>query len=212
MGTAVKRESKAPLLPVIEDTPPNAHLVLDGRTSSAWKESQIQSMADQRNRDQYRQIRDGSYPLLVAIANGAPTQVVKMLFEEAPDVASKTDKFGRTCLHLATQCARHSAEGTSPDDNAPSITLEEIMQIHSMHPDQVKTRDKNGRLPLHSACEAGCSVEIVQYLVKAFPEAVSAADKSGKRPLDVAVSFGRKELIDLLSSENSDSNDVQMAQ
>ena len=169
-------------------------------------------MAEQRHRNQFQQIRDGSYPLLVAIANGAPMQVVKMLFEGAPEVASKTDKFGRTCLHLAIRRAGHSAEDIASDENAPSITLEDIMQIHSMHPDQVKTRDKDGRLPLHSACEGECSVEIVQYLTKAFPGAISAADNSGKRPMDVAASFGRKDLVDILPAESIDSNNVQMAQ
>ena len=55
-------------------------------------------------RDKFHQIRDGSYPLHMAISSGAPIEVLQILVKAAPDVALKTDKFGQTCLDLVVKC------------------------------------------------------------------------------------------------------------
>ena len=80
------------------------HLALEGVTSSTWRESQMKNATEQRVEDKFHQIRDGSYPLHMAISSGAPIEVLQILVKAAPDVALKTDKFGQTCLDLVVKC------------------------------------------------------------------------------------------------------------
>ena len=104
MGYAVQKKSGvSPSLRPIAIVQHNQHLVLDGRTSSSWQESEIKSISERRTEEHSHHHRDGKYPLHIAVASGASLQVLDMLIKEAPEVVSKTDKFGQTCLHLAVR-------------------------------------------------------------------------------------------------------------
>jgi len=194
MGNVViKKSGVSTSLQPIELVRHNQHLVLDGTTSSAWKESQMKSIAARRFEDRSCQVRDGAYPLHIAIANGASLRVLQMLIKKAPEVASKTDKFGRTCLHLAIMNGGHSndvAESESNQEAKNVVMLEVVKLIHSFDNSQVKTIDKKGYLPLHIACEVGCSIEIAKNLINAYPSSIQMMNKDGKYPLDVAVASG----------------------
>ena len=88
--------------------------------------------------------------------------------------------------------------------------MEAVKLIHSLDTCQVEAKDKDNQLPLHVACEVGCSVDVVRYLIKAFPDATHMKNKDGNCPLDIFSRIcGYKELIGLLSELSSD---VEVAQ
>jgi ankyrin repeat protein len=213
MGNIVqKKNGVSPSLHPLEAIPYNQHIALDGRTSSAWKELQVKSVAECRF--QGHQIRDGSYPLHMAIKSAAPKEILEMLIKEAPEVTSLTDKFGQTCLHMAVKNGEidDPVQNSSENTNHP-VAIEVVDLIHSIDSNQVKAKDQADQLPLHAACQAGCSIDVMEYLVRAYPDAVNVKDKSGRRPLDVAVTFGlcSKDVTDFLS-KLSDTADVESAQ
>merc|ERR1712113_116312 len=47
----------------------------------------------------------------------------------------------------------------------------------------VVTLDKDKRTPVHVACNTGCSVDVVKYLVDKYPETLSQGDAWGWTPL-----------------------------
>jgi len=53
-------------------------------------------------------------------------------------------------------------------------------------PGAVRKQENNGRLPLHCACENGCSDEIIQFLVASWPQSAQMARYSGDLPLHIA--------------------------
>ena len=137
----------------------------------------------------------------IAIQSGAPQSVLEMLVKAAPDVISLTDKFGRTCLHLAVGDAKtvdkmivttdSNTLGKKYQDKNPVTTVEVIELLHSLDPKQIKTPEKVCQnLPLHTACQGGCSVNAVKVLVQTYPAAIHIKNKDGMRPLEVARTFG----------------------
>lgn len=191
--------------------PHSQHLVLDGATSPAWKESQIKSTAQHCFEERSQQIRDGSYPLHMAIANGAPRHVLEILAKEAPEVAAKADKFGQTCLHLVLKYGVHDTCVDGADNNPTSI-LDMFKVVHSFNASQVKAMDRANCLPLHMACKVGCSIDVAKFLVNAYPDSVNIKNEDGNSPLKVAIASGHcsKELIAFLTE--SDEIDVEVPQ
>ena len=54
-----------------------------------------------------------------------------------------------------------------------------------------KTKDRDGNLPLHSACEkANPSVEVIMMLIEAYPSGLEKKDKEGNLPLHSAIERG----------------------
>jgi len=106
-----------------------------------------------------------SYPLHMVISSGAPKRVLEILIKEAPEVASKTDKFRQNCLNLAVK-----NEGTSEPYQENHRILDAVKLFHSLDKSQAKTSDKTSQLPLHTACEVGCSIDVAILLVRAYPE------------------------------------------
>lgn len=138
-----------------------------------------------------------------------------MLNRGAPEVASKTDKFGRTCLHLAVKKdgaaeIGYSSLANSPREKPPIGTIE---LIHSLDTSQVKVKDKANDLPLHSACTAGCSFSAAKFLIAEYPESIHIKNKDENRPKEVAIASGRcsKSVLDLLL-ELSDKDNTEAAQ
>jgi hypothetical protein len=57
-----------------------------------------------------------------------------------------------------------------------------------VHPNAVKTKDKNGRLPLHVALLVNASPNVISMLFQAYPEAVKEKDDNEDFPLHLALS------------------------
>ena len=101
-----------------------------------------------RNPEQTLQIRDGSYPLHMAIASGATPSVVRILLQEAPAVARFTDKCRRTPLHVALEV------------RAPPDVVRLMLSADAGVASISENTRKN--LPLHVACIHGCCVKVAK--------------------------------------------------
>jgi ankyrin repeat protein len=118
-----------------------------------------------------RQIRDGAYPLHMAVSSGAPLGVIEMLIKDADDVVLMTNKYGETPLHLALM--QHDSEV--------------VQVLIGCGPDALRIRDmKHGNLPIHTAAVAGLSVHVAKYLIETWPESIHEKNADGLTPLDIA--------------------------
>jgi ankyrin repeat protein len=66
------------------------------------------------------------------------------------------------------------------------------------HPEEVKTRNQFGRIPLHYALDkksGTVNVEAVRFLVQQYPQGVTERDNDGFNPYDVAVKWGHSAAI-----------------
>jgi ankyrin repeat protein len=132
------------------------------------------------------QIRDGAYPLHMAIVAGAPLAVVEMLIKEADDVLLKANKFGETPLHSALMCRRDS---------------DMVQVLIGCGPGAVRLQEKqHGNLPIHTAATAGLSVNVAKCLIKTWPESIHEKNVDGLTPLEVAAQTNKcsEEVLRLL--------------
>ena len=132
------------------------------------------TMADLNFADAGTQIRDGAYPLHMAVASKCSPVVVEMIMKEAPDVLTLTNKFGETPLHVAISSDAH----------------EEIVELLLHEKDDLgalaMAENENGNLPLHLAAIHGCREGVAVLLMTEYAGAVKVKNKEGKTPLDLA--------------------------
>jgi ankyrin repeat protein len=122
------------------------------------------------------QVRDGAYPLHMAIVAGAPLDVVEMLIKEASDILLETNKFGETPLHLAL---KHHVD---------DVIVEVMLQCG---PKAVYMCDNaHGNTPVHTAAMMGCSVHVAKGLLETWQDAIHQMNLDGLTPLEVAISAG----------------------
>lgn len=133
------------------------------------------------------QVRDGAYPLHIAVQSRAPPVVLELLIRHAPEVLAMTNKFGETPLHLALQ---HGPVGRE---------AAELLLRHG--PEAVRARDRGGDLPLHHAACHGAAADVVRRVVEIWPEVIHEVNKEGLTPMACAIQHGHcdKEVLDLLS-------------
>lgn len=188
MGDPAPTKKEEPLVAKKESD----HVILDGSVRSAMNTS------DLRFRARGEQIRDGAYPLHMAIAAGATLSVIEILIAEAPDVLTMGNKYGSTPLHVALD--------RGADSNMIDLLLSsEDGKKAARVPDRI-----GGNLPIHVAATKGCSVEVAKSLLKAYPNAIHAENGKRKNPLEVALESGRccEEVIHLLKLSDA-AEDVQ---
>lgn len=193
MGNLVQKKAKVSpaLVPNESFAKNNQHLVLAESVSSSGRNSQVSNTTENQFEERSRQLRDGSYPLHIAISNGATFHVIKKLATAAPDVLTMTDKFGRTCLHLAVAngATSNSVASSEPiilqdtySTHLPRNTLDILELLHSMDRNQICKQDKSKNLPLHTAMLGGCSAECVDFLIREYPQAVDMRNIDGLTP------------------------------
>ena len=128
------------------------------------------------------QIRDGSFPMLMAIENGASCHVIeKMLARHREEhLLHLTNKYYETALHLALM------RPTFDDGLIPMLL--QTTQASLM----VQTREaRHGNLPIHIAAIMGCSEPIVKELLSLYPDSIFEKNSDGMTPLDLALEYGR---------------------
>lgn len=119
------------------------------------------------------QIRDGSFPLHMALASRAPETVLELLMKEAPDLLLSTNKYGETPLYLALL------------HNAADPIIEFMLKQESK---AIYMREKRfGNLPVHAAAISGCTVRIAKDLLELWPEMVHASNWQGLTAIDLAI-------------------------
>ena len=123
-----------------------------------------------------QQIRDGAYPLHMALAAGAPLHIIDVLVQEGPEVLEQTNKFGATPLHVALA---HRAA-----DAVVDCLLQHDVRHRALH------MDGDGDFPMHTAARAGCTLHVAQCLLDPCPEQVRARNGAGWTPLELAVEYG----------------------
>jgi ankyrin repeat protein len=148
------------------------HILLEGDRKLSG------TMVDRRFQAAETQIRDGAYPLHMAIASKASRNIIEMLMREAPDVLGMTNKYGETPLHVALSCI------------ADTETVELLLHMKEDIDALKKAEKRHGKLPLHLAAIRGCSDGVAVLLLTEYPAAAGVANAKGKTPLDLALELG----------------------
>ena len=65
--------------------------------------------------------------------------------------------------------------------------LSTIQQIYALYPPALRMPNGRGRYPLHEACGANCSHEVIQFLVQEYPQAVATPDDCRQYPFHLAL-------------------------
>jgi ankyrin repeat protein len=127
------------------------------------------------------QVRDGSYPLHMAITAGASRHAIEMLVMACPEVLKMTDKHGRTPLYI------YLTKGWFVDD-------EEMVKILLPEDDNAVARipeTRSGNLPLHAVAMYGGSLQVVKRVIDGYPDAVLAQNINKKTPYDLAMEYNQ---------------------
>lgn len=129
--------------------------------------------------------RYGSYPLHIALENGASFGVIRLLTEVSPDVLLKRNKEGRTPLSVAVI------------NNVQSTTIQYLIQKSHY---SVGIEDNKKYLPLHHACLTKPSIDVIKNLTLIYPIAAHKVNIDGRTPLDLVkyCPFENDEIVDYL--------------
>lgn len=121
------------------------------------------------------------HPLSMAIAIGAPLDVVELLYDAFPEAVEDKTPTGETGLHFA--CWFH----------AP---VDVVRFLAKAHPMAMKSKNQLGWTPLHLACVFQSPLEVVRILAEGYPDAMEEKSESGSTPF-------------MLAKNNSASSEVQ---
>lgn len=169
IGDPAPRKKEEPLLMKKETD----HYVADSSSRTGM------SVSDLRFRARGEQVRDGAYPLHMAICSAdTPLVVIEILIKEAPDVLAMTDKFGRTPLHIAL------------GRGAPDDVIELLLSVNEGQEAPRLPDKRRGNLPIHVAAMQGCSVDVAKALLKSYPNAIHAENSESLNAFEVAVKSG----------------------
>jgi ankyrin repeat protein len=85
------------------------------------------------------------------------------------------EKTGKTLLHIVCQI--------------PVNGLETVKAVYEIAPEQIRSADASGALPLHFAAHSAhpARADVIKFLLQLYPEAVRHADNEGYLPLHWAV-------------------------
>ena len=155
---------------------------------------------------------DGSLPLHLLCGNPRATvELITILLEQYPMALSQENKQGMTPGDIAIKVdnveianvlgdirsARNSTKNVKqalaefPLHRAcsnPNVTIEEVKSILKESPDESCIPDGEGCLPIHVACRARASFEVIKLLTNDYPESFEWTNKGGSLPLHTACS------------------------
>lgn len=134
--------------------------------------------------------RDGAYPLHIAIAHGAPFDVIEMLTSNTGrEVLEFTNKFGQTPLMVAL--LSHADECI-------------VRYLLSLYPDALHVPDNNGNLPIHVAAKCGAGDRTFEILLESWPTSGTEVNGEGLKASDIAIRHGNcsDEVTNLLAALN----------
>lgn len=171
----------------------NDHALIDPSDGMKHKDSiQLRYMAVSK------QVRDGAYPLHMAVQANAPLAVIEMMIKEADEILMKTNKYGETPLHLALK------EKEGRDDSTQEELVQLLLRNHASA--VLRVRDVGGNLPIHVAVMHGCSVHVAKDLLEIWLDAIHEVNEQDMTPMELAVKHGKcsDEVLRLLALTDSD--------
>lgn len=187
MGNLAPRKCKT-----IADRKDSDHVIVDGTRRFSG------TVTDLRFEAANQQIRDGAYPLHMAIASKSSKAVVEMLMRAAPQVLQMTNKFGETPLHVAM--------AVDADTEIVELLLHNREDLGAL-----AMADKiHGNIPLHLAAIHGCRDGVAVLLLTEYPGASKVKNAEGKTPLDLAQENNRcsSDFLHLLERETMSPRNV----
>jgi hypothetical protein len=113
---------------------------------------------------------DGNLPIHYACSLESCESALYLL-KACPESVMTKNKKGQTPLHLAS----------SRYDVCPEL-VEELIRLNQ---DACKTRDWQGRLPIHSACMWKADTKVIQMLLEAYPQSVRQQDSHHHTPYGI---------------------------
>jgi ankyrin repeat protein len=169
MGSLATKGRTSPLV----ERKKNDHPFIDPANSGMKSKGSV----DLRFRAAEAQVRDGAYPMHMAIGAGAPLHVVEMLLKQADDILTQPNKFGETPLMIALM---RSHEDDVADEELVRVLI-------SACPDAVRLCDKKGNLPIHVAVMFGATVHTIKDLLEQWPDMIHETNGVGLTASDLAV-------------------------
>mmetsp|Transcript_7538 Transcript_7538/g.10817 ORF Transcript_7538/g.10817 Transcript_7538/m.10817 type:complete len:671 (-) Transcript_7538:105-2117(-) len=143
-----------------------------------------------------RQLKDFSYPVNIALYNGASVEVLELLVNAAPEILGEQDgPEGCSSISLLLQ---RGQELYQKDD------LMKIMNLMlSRNPLCTQLLDKRSNYPLHVACSKGYPLRVIERLVSAYPKAMESKNFHGQTPLEVSqkIGLGNDDVTDYLQHQ-----------
>lgn len=103
------------------------------------------------------QVRDGSYPLHMAMQNGTTASTVERMIAVDVGVLELINKRGETLLHIAV--------ANNESDEIVKLLLKTPNGISLVR----SKESSHGNLPIHTAVIHGCSVEVAKELLRLYP-------------------------------------------
>uniref|UniRef100_A0A7S4T1H8 Ankyrin repeat protein n=1 Tax=Ditylum brightwellii TaxID=49249 RepID=A0A7S4T1H8_9STRA len=119
----------------------------------------------------------GQTPLHCACTFSVSHEVVSFLLKACPTVVEEKNKFGQTLLH--SMCSI----------NGNPASLDTLLLLLKYHPEAVRIKDNDGRMPLHYACKKRVSIDVVTLLLEKNPSAVEEKDIYGETPLHLMCKY-----------------------
>ena len=116
---------------------------------------------------------DGQLPLHLALRHGRPLSTIEAIMDAYPEAIAVPDNEGNCPLH--TVCFA-----------AATTTLDVVTYILKADGEVAKRKNRQGRLPLHLACDGGANVLFIRLLLDSYPLSVKEKDMNGRSPLSAA--------------------------
>mmetsp|Transcript_11549 Transcript_11549/g.34037 ORF Transcript_11549/g.34037 Transcript_11549/m.34037 type:complete len:208 (-) Transcript_11549:97-720(-) len=114
--------------------------------------------------------------------NSDSTMTTTCNIEHANEAQSTTLDKSKSCVCLEQYTMHSLAKAVALDPPAHVVS-----SIVCLRPDEVRTTDPQGRLPIHLACTNGASAGVISLLLEAYPDSAFVADENGCVPLHLAV-------------------------
>ena len=169
MGTVAPRRKSDSRSDPLEQSKPTDH------SGSLYPTGGMASL-DLRFSGTATQIRDGAYPLHMAVESNAPLDVIEMMVKEAEEVLLLTNKFGETPLQVALK----------------NKAMDDVVEVLLKYaPKAIYMSDSiQGNTPVHTAASVGCSARVAKGLLETNQEAIRQTNAQGLTPLELAISSG----------------------
>jgi len=132
--------------------------------------------------------KGGWLPIHYAFNNGVPLEVLNLLTEAYPESlelrGSSNEATSDIFREWASRCRKNKEyEFLLQKAAAGGFSVTLVKLLLEEFPESCLTRDENGMIPLHHACEnTACQIDVIMALIDAAPESCTTIDNQGRTP------------------------------